>query len=80
VDMTTQLIPPATKRKRALRIIADNVHRCDTLSDTRLDKCKLHEQSDLSDVIYYLKTTRMFLFSRSADIQNEFTRQIKQLI
>ena len=80
MDMTTQLIQPATKRKRALRIISDNVHRCNALSDTRLDKCKLHEQSDLSEIIYYLKTTRMFLFSRSADIQNEFTRQIKQLI
>jgi len=80
MDMTTQLIPPATKRKRVLQVINANVASCNNITAIRLDNCRLYKDASLADVLVYLKGRRNVLADQSQEIQNAFGRQIRNLI
>lgn len=80
MDMTTQLIPPATRRRQVLQIINTNVDSCNDITTIRLDNCRLYKDASLADVLAYLRGERMVLADRSQQIQNAFGQQIGSLM
>lgn len=80
MDMTTQLIPPATRRRQVLQIINTNVDSCNDITTIRLDNCRLYKDASLADVLVYLRGERNVLADRSQQIQKAFGQQIRSLM
>ena len=80
MDMTTQLIPPATRRRQVLQIINTNVDSCNDITTIRLDNCRLYKDASLADVLVYLRGERNVLADRSQQMQKAFGQQIRSLM
>lgn len=78
--VTRQLLPPATRRKELLASINTDLTTCDKLTSIRLNHCNRLKDANLEEVLTYLNTRRIDLFSKSHNIQRKFDKQFIKLI